>query len=115
MPRFVILEHDHPVLHWDFMLEAGSILKTWRLAEAPNTIGEWIEALPLGDHRVAYLDYEGPVSGGRGRVRRWDQGEYESLPALEGEAVRVLLNGEIIRGAIVIKEMEARWVFQIES
>jgi len=25
-----------------------------------------------------YLDYEGPVGGGRGTVTRWDGGEYES-------------------------------------
>ena len=28
VPRFVILEHDYPELHWDFMLEAGAVLKT---------------------------------------------------------------------------------------
>ena len=26
MPRFVILEHDHPEVHWDLMLEAGASL-----------------------------------------------------------------------------------------
>ncbi len=114
MARFVILEHDQPVLHWDFMLEVGPALKTWRLAKAPDKSGEWIEALPLGDHRVAYLDYEGPVSGGRGKVRRWDQGAYETSPVLEGETVRVSLKGETIRGVAVIKEMGIGWVFQIE-
>ena len=32
MPRFVILEHDHPSLHWDFILEVGEVLWTWRLS-----------------------------------------------------------------------------------
>ena len=27
----------------------------------------------LGDHRLDYLDYEGPVSGDRGLVSRWDR------------------------------------------
>ena len=36
MPRFVILEHDHPVVHWDLMLEAGEALRTWRLAAPPG-------------------------------------------------------------------------------
>src|SRR5205807_395991 len=36
MPRFVILEHDHPELHWDLMLEAGPVLRTWRLAAPPQ-------------------------------------------------------------------------------
>ena len=64
MPRFVILEHDHPVLHWDLMLEAGDVLQTWRLANPP-TPGCAIDATALPDHRLTYLDYEGPVSGNR--------------------------------------------------
>ena len=36
MRRFVILEHDHPKLHLDLMLEAGDVLQTWRLAGAPS-------------------------------------------------------------------------------
>jgi hypothetical protein len=76
MPRFVILEHDHPELHWDLMLEAGGVLRTWRLAQPP-TAGAAIKAVALGDHRLHYLDYEGPVSGGRGTVTRWDRGTYE--------------------------------------
>ncbi len=76
MPRFVILEHDHPRLHWDLMLEADDRLRTWRLADAPAG-EEPIAAEAIGDHRLVYLDYEGPVSGGRGSVRRWEAGTYE--------------------------------------
>src|SRR2546429_613448 len=39
MPRFVILEHDHPELHWDLMLEAGPVLRTWPLAAPPQPGG----------------------------------------------------------------------------
>ena len=35
MPQFVLLEHDHPELHWDFMLESGDALLTWRLDRIP--------------------------------------------------------------------------------
>ncbi|MSU76525.1 MAG: hypothetical protein EXS16_00365 [Gemmataceae bacterium] len=79
MPRFVILEHDHPVLHWDLMLEAGGVLRTWRLAEAPTAAACAIVAEPLPDHRLAYLDYEGSVSDNRGRVKRWDSGTFDAL------------------------------------
>jgi DNA polymerase Ligase (LigD) len=75
VPRFVILEHDYPVLHWDLMLEAGDVLQTWRLAVPPMEAAV-IEAAALGDHRRMYLDYEGPVSGKRGNVRRWDAGNF---------------------------------------
>jgi hypothetical protein len=112
MPRFVILEHDHPMLHWDFMLEIGGALRTWRLASAPIKMGNPIEATPLGDHRLAYLDYEGPVSGGRGQVRRWDRGEFDLLSAVEGESIRIELRGEKVRGVVAIKDSGAGWLFQ---
>ncbi|QDU38141.1 ATP-dependent DNA ligase [Maioricimonas rarisocia] len=76
MPRFVILTHDHPFLHWDLMLEADGALRTWRLLDEPQPdVPLRAEALP--DHRIAYLDYEGPVSRGRGQVTRWDAGTYD--------------------------------------
>lgn len=89
MNRFVILEHDHPELHWDLMLEEPEGLATWRLAIPLQEFGiaehgllnqnAWIEATRLKDHRKAYLDYEGPVSRQRGQVRQVDRGLYIPL------------------------------------
>jgi DNA polymerase Ligase (LigD) len=76
MPRYVILEHDFPSLHWDLMLESGPILRTWRLAQPPEH-DKVLEAELAPDHRLVYLDYEGEISGGRGNVRRWDRGTFE--------------------------------------
>jgi hypothetical protein len=75
--RWAVLEHDFPFLHWDLLLERQSALAamTWRLLRRP-VCGEPIAAEALADHRVAYFDYEGPVSGGRGRVRRLYEGEW---------------------------------------
>jgi hypothetical protein len=112
MPRFVILEHDHPVLHWDLMLEAGDVLQTWRLAQPPEPASAVIEATALADHRSAYLDYEGAVSGKRGTVRRWDAGifteEADSLPS-----VRVFfLQGVRVRGRVHLEWLEeTSWRF----
>jgi hypothetical protein len=114
MPRFVILEHDYPKLHWDLMLEAGAALKTWRLAKPPETRGENIEAVPLPEHRLDYLDYEGPVSGARGNVKRWDGGTYELLADDASHAVRVLLHGQRVQGAAAIECQESRWVFRVD-
>jgi hypothetical protein len=78
MPRFVILEHDWPTRHWDLLLEAGEVLKAWRLFDEPK-IEKNIPAERNADHRLVYLDYEGPVSGDRGSVKRWAVGRYEMI------------------------------------
>src|SRR5712692_5038328 len=96
MPRFVILEHDQPALHWDLMLEAGEVLVTWRLA-APPSPAQAVRAQRLADHRKAYLDYEGPVSGGRGTVTRWDDGTFEWLEDVD-ECKVVRLAGKRVNG-----------------
>ena len=81
MPRFVILRHepgpqsDRP-LHWDLMLEMGDSLKTWSLPVQPDQVTTMV-AVALPDHRKAYLQFEGPVSRGRGYVTRFDEGWYE--------------------------------------
>lgn len=105
MPRFVILTHDHPFPHWDFMLEQADSLRTWRLRGQPDVPGP-IPAEPLSDHRLEYLDYEGPISGNRGTVCRWDAGDYvfvdEPSEAPPGRIV-VRLTGERLRGTAVLE------------
>jgi hypothetical protein len=83
MGRYVILRHECPAayepgVHWDLMLEAGNALRTWALAVEPAP-GIVIAADELPDHRLEYLDYEGPISGNRGTVCRWDAGRFEVL------------------------------------
>lgn len=112
MPRFVVLAHDYPELHWDFMLEKEAQLRTWRLSRPPSEQGV-IPALALGDHRLAYLDYEGAVGGDRGAVRRVDRGEY-ALTAEADREVAVRLAGEVLRGTAVLQrgDQPDAWTFQ---
>jgi hypothetical protein len=113
MPRFVVLEHDGPRgLHWDLMLEQDQSLATWALFQPPDADGT-IEAERLADHRLAYLDYEGPVSGGRGSVRRWDQGTYE-LRGRSEQTWTVLLVGRRLAGEASFERLpgeETAWEF----
>lgn len=88
--RFVILEHDWPFLHWDFLLESGNLLRAWRLLQ-PVTLGQWIEAQPLPDHRLVYLEYEGPVSGNRGEVRRVGAGRFTAEAGTDDADLRLCL------------------------
>lgn len=101
MPRFAILEHDWPATHWDFLLEAGPVLRAWRLLAEPAA-GRVVPAEANADHRLLYLDYEGPVSGDRGTVRRWDAGTFDWL-ADTPERIEIVLRGTKITGRCAIE------------
>jgi len=113
MSQFVILRHDSPQgVHFDFMLEFGGVLKTWALPEPPDP-GVEMECEALADHRLAYLDYEGPVSGGRGLVTRWDRGAYTVGRQNDAEWV-VELAGEKLAGQASLSRFigdPTRWTF----
>lgn len=105
MPRFVILWHETPAgaarpAHYDLMFEAVGVLWTWAVERLPR-LGESVAATRLADHRLDYLDYEGPIAGNRGTVRRVDAGMYQELPAEPG-SLAVSLAGTVTR---------ARWQF----
>lgn len=113
MPRFVLLQHDHPFLHWDFMLEVGAVLRTWRLLDYPEA-GKASRAESLGDHRLAYLEYEGPVAGGRGAVQRCDTGTYEA-DALEADQCVLRLHGRQLCGTATLQQTTSgAWYFRVE-
>ena len=104
MSRFVILAHDWPHPHFDLMIEVAGVLRTWRLSELPR--GKSVADRPaerLGDHRLAYLDYEGPVSGGRGTVRRIDAGTCVVIRD-EPEHFEAIMTGAIICGRLTIAD-----------
>ena len=121
MPRFVILEHAMPAglgrpLHWDLMLEFGGGLATWALCEPP-ALDRDIQADRLADHRLAYLDYEGPISEGRGAVSQWDAGECELL-STEPARWEATLAGGNIRGRLLLtleSSGGARWLARFQK
>jgi hypothetical protein len=113
MPRFVVLEHESPRgLHWDFLLEADAVLATWALPEPPHAPHAML-AEALFDHRPAFLEYEGPISGGRGSVRRWDRGTYAVSRRTDDEWV-VALKGAKLSGTATLQRLPHdpdRWRF----
>lgn len=116
--RFVVLSHRTPPNyprgdHWDFMLEVAGALRTWALAAEP-TPGLALPAEALADHRLEYLSFEGPISGGRGQVARWDAGTYETLEESR-RLWRVRLSGDKLRGEMRLELVEAqRWLLSFD-
>ncbi|GBD36867.1 Multifunctional non-homologous end joining DNA repair protein LigD [bacterium HR36] len=117
--RFVLLYHTWPQPHYDLMLEWQGVLKTWRLPIIPEP-GLSLTMESLGDHRLAYLDYEGPVSGNRGEVKRIDRGTYSGDLSDLTQPLRVHINGALIRGWCELRPLEGsswqwRWLTIRES
>lgn len=98
------------------MLEADGALRTWALAAPPDVASSSdtpIVAEPLADHRLAYLQLEGPLCGGRGSVARWDQGEYRA-EEWKPEKVVVRLSGARLCGQATLVASASgaqRWRF----
>ena len=113
--RFVVLEHRWAGVHWDFLVEDGAALRTWAI-DAPIVADADLPARALAAHRVIYLDYEGAISGGRGVVTRWDEGECDVLEWGE-DGVRLAVRGRQLVGVVELRsvgiEAPRRWLFRL--
>jgi len=99
--NFVIHYHITETDHYDFMFEKDGTLLTWRIGldDYRKIInGEPASAIRIQDHDRKYLNYQGPVSCGRGHVKLIDSGEYKHI----GDNL-YFLHGEIVSGSLVIK------------
>jgi hypothetical protein len=121
MSRYVILRHETPSdaprpAHWDLLLETGEVLTAWALDALPQ-VGIVVEATRLADHRLAYLEYEGPISGNRGTVGRWDSGEFRVESATQAEW-RLDLCGHRLDGILVLRQHadpRHRWTAELTT
>lgn len=113
MPRFVILRHEMPAgstraTHFDFMFEVAGTLRTWAVDRLPTAGGPPAAATPLPPHRIAYLEYEGPVSADRGTVCRVATGHYQSLAEIEGRTEMRIDSPEMT--GLLVFEAERVWL-----
>ena len=101
MLGYVIQEHrcQGQTPHWDFMLEQGRVLKTFRLDLSPDQIvlGRRCTAVPIFDHDKRFLTYEGSVQQGLGRIRIVDRGTYEGA-LRPGGPWDLSLKGDVLNG-----------------
>jgi DNA ligase D-like protein (predicted 3'-phosphoesterase) len=128
-PRFVVHQHDATTLHYDFRLEAASVLKSWAVPKGPSTNPRDKRlAMPTEDHPLNYADYEGVIPEGQygaGPVIVWDAGTYRSLTEQDGKTVpveravtdghvAVWLEGRKLRGGYALtrigKGKRERWL-----
>lgn len=97
--------------HFDLMIEGESVLWTWELPALPDANSE-LRTRRLFDHRLDYLDYEGPVSGNRGHVKRIDRGAVEYASVLDDgdQEFQAVLTGTLISGRItLVRESSCQW------
>lgn len=106
MPRFAILHHITPANaekpdHYDLLLEDGDVLKTFTLWSFPS-VGVPMTAIADFDHRMIYLDYEGPISDNRGEVTRADEGTFSWIIRQE-DMITVHLAGQQLQGRLILE------------
>ncbi len=129
MLRYVLLRHECPPAyqkpsHWDFMIEQGGVLLTWEVRELPKPWGEvlglaasdeaTVQAVRLADHRLAYLEYEGEISGDRGTVTRCDRGSYQ-LVSQDDAGLEINLSGGELCGVVTLFCDGSDWQLSVGS
>jgi len=115
MHRFTISQHTGSKEgdHYDLMLEQGETLKTWRLSNTAFLVSQ--VARQIKDHRKTYLEYEGEISGDRGRVKIWDTGSY-SVDEWKEDRIQVALVGRTLKTRLILtlgpkhpEDTDPRW------
>lgn len=103
--RSVVLLHTLPdqSSHLDWMFEyprESERLITFRCPTGTNlALAGKFQVERLADHRRAYLEYEGPVSGGRGEVRALVRFEIQPLEIAD-ESIRLIVRSRAEAGVL---------------
>lgn len=120
-PRFVIQKHDARNLHYDFRLEADSVLVSWAVPKGPSTDPQQRRlAIHVEDHPLDYADFEGTIPEGEygaGTVIVWDRGTFRNLmgekeeplsvtESVEAGHVEVWLEGSKLKGGYTLVRID---------
>ncbi len=94
------------------MFEHGSVLRTWAIEHEPE-LHQLHAALALPDHRLIYLDYEGEIRDGRGRVSQWDRGTYTVRQDAADRWVVDLSGSRLVSRAVFTRLPDERDAWQV--
>ncbi len=111
--KFVIQKHTRgKKVHWDFMLEFGDVLQTYRLEKAPEEIlRQPVNTVRIFDHPLKFLTYQGPVNKGPGSVQLTEAGTYQIIHQ-EHNQIKLNLSGQILRGNFTLTHIkDDNWRF----
>lgn len=113
--KFVIHKHlNTGGIHWDFMLEAGDSLQTYRLENSPkdmltkDTNGE-----KIFDHKLKFLTYQGTVNNGSVTIA--ESGSYRII-SQDKRQIELRLKGRVLNGKCTLTEGEnGKWRFSFST
>ena len=121
-PHTVQLRHELPDGSWhiDWLIdldrtEAGRLL-TFRLDRRVDDLeaGTEIDLERAADHRRIYLEYEGPLSGGRGEVTRVACGRIEAMQNLGDDWAFLIAWQRFSRQRLRVRRRpDDRWTLQV--
>lgn len=116
--QYVIQQHWHrdKGTHYDLMLQCGEILKTWRIMQSPaQIVKKPVKAEKIFDHPLKFLDYEGPVNKGLGKVKIVESGTYELIKSTDS-ILKLNFTGTHLRGMYTLtldRPQDSGWTLAV--
>lgn len=118
MPRFAVQQHRASRLHFDLRLEVDGVARSWAVPRGPSLrTRDRRLAVPVDDHGLEHLSFEGRHAGADDAVIVWDAGQYEvqgerpAAAALAAGHLAVTLHGAKLRGGFALTRTgPRRWI-----